>query len=1086
MASKRESLNKELIFLILQYLDDEKFKDTVHKLERESRVFFNMKHFEDMVFDGKWDEVERYISAFTKMEDNRNSMKIFFEIRKQKYLEALDKQDRAKAVDILVKELRVFSQCSEELFNEITRLLTLDNFRENEQLSNYIDAKTARTVMMNELKRLIETNPVFHEKLQFPSIKGRLQTLLEQSLNFQHSLCQNPMQNPDPDTRTLFVDHKCRRSNNSFPPANVSNQPMGPALRAEGFLPIGANGPLQPAPAPVQNPFTTWMPNPSPLTHPTASGGTIGLSVHTNPAAILNGPQDSGARPIGISDRMILPGTNPGPSYSPAFNMIDELPKTVARTLNQGSTPISMNFHPIQQTLLLVGTQAGEIGLWEVGSGEKLVGRNFDIWDIEAISMILKAALTKDPHVSVNRIIWSPDGFLFGVAYSKHMVQLYAYHGGNDIRPHLEIDSHVGSVNDLAFAKPMKKLSIITCGDDKTIKVWDAASGTKQYTFEGHEAPVYSVCPHNKDNVHFLFSTSLDGKIKAWLYDTMGSRVDYVAPGRRCTTMAYSADGKRLFSCGTSEAGESHIVEWNEMEGVVKRTYQGFFKRSLGVVQFDMTKNQFLAAGDDHSIKFWDVDNVNLLTSINAGGDLPASPRLCFNKDGTLLAVAACYNRIKILATVDGLRLLDTTKSHSLIPSRISSENVAKNGDTRNLENVTPRLIEEVNSMKIWKLTEINEPAQFRSLRLPVRVKTDKILRLIYTNSGNAVLGLASNALHLLWKWPRSELNLSGKATTKDHPQLCQPASGILMTNDLTDARPKEAVPCFALSKNDSYLLSASGGKISLFNMMTFKTMATIMCPPPAATYLAFVPEDNNIIAIGMDDSTIQISNVRTDKVMRKLEGHSKRVTSLAFSNVLNLLVSSGADAQIIVWNYDKWEKEKSTFLQIPAGKTPAVLSDTQVQFHQDQIHFLAVHETQLAIYETTKLECVNQWVVRESSAPISHASFSCDSQLVYAGFLDGCVCIFGASTLQLQCCIKPTAYLPSDFSSTVYPYVIAAHPQEHNQFALGLTDGGVYVFEPLDSEGKWGIPPPVANGSSRSFPTVPQVVASSSHQPQG
>lgn len=34
-------------------------------------------------------------------------------------------------------------------------------------------------------------------------------------------------------------------------------------------------------------------------------------------------------------------------------------------------------------------------------------------------------------------------------------------------------------------------------------------------------------------------------------------------------------------------------------------------------------------------------------------------------------------------------------------------------------------------------------------------------------------------------------------------------------------------------------------------------------------------------------------------KVKIKLEGHQKRVTGLAFSNVLNVLVSSGADAQV-------------------------------------------------------------------------------------------------------------------------------------------------------------------------------------------
>lgn len=46
------------------------------------------------------------------------------------------------------------------------------------------------------------------------------------------------------------------------------------------------------------------------------------------------------------------------------------------------------------------------------------------------------------------------------------------------------------------------------------------------------------------------------------------------------------------------------------------------------------------------------------------------------------------------------------------------------------------------------------------------------------------------------------------------------------MTNDVTDANPEDAVSCFALSKNDSYVMSASGGKISLFNMMTFKVIS--------------------------------------------------------------------------------------------------------------------------------------------------------------------------------------------------------------------------------------------------------------------
>lgn len=44
--------------------------------------------------------------------------------------------------------------------------------------------------------------------------------------------------------------------------------------------------------------------------------------------------------------------------------------------------------------------------------------------------------------------------------------------------------------------------------------------------------------------------------------------------------------------------------------------------------------------------------------------------------------------------------------------------------------------------------------------------------------------------------------------------------------------------------------------------------MTTFMAPPPASTFLAFHPQDNNIIAIGMEDSTIHIYNVRVDEVI--------------------------------------------------------------------------------------------------------------------------------------------------------------------------------------------------------------------------
>lgn len=53
--------------------------------------------------------------------------------------------------------------------------------RENEQLSKYGDTKSARAIMLVELKKLIEANPLFRDKLQFPNLKNsRLRTLINQ------------------------------------------------------------------------------------------------------------------------------------------------------------------------------------------------------------------------------------------------------------------------------------------------------------------------------------------------------------------------------------------------------------------------------------------------------------------------------------------------------------------------------------------------------------------------------------------------------------------------------------------------------------------------------------------------------------------------------------------------------------------------------------------------------------------------------------------------------------------------------------------------------------------------------------------
>lgn len=50
-----------------------------------------------------------------------------------------------------------------------------------------------------------------------------------------------------------------------------------------------------------------------------------------------------------------------------------------------------------------------------------------------------------------------------------------------------------------------------------------------------------------------------------------------------------------------------------------------------------------------------------------------------------------------------------------------------------------------------------------------------------------------------------------------------------------------------------------------------------------------------------------------------------------------------------------------------------------------------------------------------------------------------------------------------------VHPTVIAAHPSEPNQFAVGLTDGAVQMMEPPEGVREWGTPPPPEEADAAS-----------------
>lgn len=709
MAQHTEEL-KLLIHRFLAEWDSKKYRGTLHMLEKESGLFFDINYFEECVIHGDWEEVERYLSRFTNVEDNPESHKIFFEIRRQKYFEALEKHDHKKAVDILERDLKVFSHSDAHLYTELALLLTSDNSRNHGKFSNHGDEKSARIGLMATLKPLIEGNPLIRDKLQYPIFqKSRLKKLIKQSLRWQLRRCRNKGINHG--VQTLFEDHSCDQAMDTSASSTMAKSGMV-SMPEVGFPSLSAHRPLQ---------------------------------LKADPSVQ---DQASSERPKGLSP----------PSGAVSMPKHHRIP-------------------------------------------------------------------TKNPMLP------------FQSGDSQHTL----------------------------------KRSILSGESEKASMIPKNASSSSKAAATNSPAPA---------------------------------------------TLTATTD----------------VLNW------------------------------------------------------------PAG---------------------------------------------------------------RPRFYGDSPNSGLWNFKEIIEPSELHIVRLPHSLPAVKVSRLIYTDAECSILSLKLDGVHELWKWEPNSANPDGKATSAVPPKLWQTSR---MTNDIsTDLQ--EAVHCLALSRDGHYAASASGGKVSLFDLQNFKVMTTIMSPPPAAACLAFSPVGSNLIAIGMEDATIQICDINSHEVIRECRGHHKRVTGIAFPNYAfedtkelsgAIMVSSGADAQICVWKMDGSELLEKKFLKIPSGRALNPLSVTRVQFHTWLSRFLVVHETLIALYGVSpRLAHITQWIAPESRGAITDATFSYDSIHVFASLEDGSIFVLSGVKLEPWRLINPTAYLPSDPSTRIHTLAIAAHPSESNQFAVGLTDGRVYIIEP-------------------------------------
>jgi dipeptidyl aminopeptidase/acylaminoacyl peptidase len=220
---------------------------------------------------------------------------------------------------------------------------------------------------------------------------------------------------------------------------------------------------------------------------------------------------------------------------------------------------------------------------------------------------------------------FSPNGKTLATASSDRTVKLWDVATGKEAGGHTE---HTAVVTSVAFSPDGRTLA--SGAWDLSVKLWDVASGKVRAELRGHADGINAIAfsPDGK----LLASASADSTVKLWDVSSGKERASLRAAGDR--TVAFSPDGKLLASAGW----EKTIKLWDVATAANVSTLTGH-TGGINTVAFGPDSTLLASGSDDHTVKLWDAGGGRERATLQKHGTWVLS--VAFSPDGRTLASAS-------------------------------------------------------------------------------------------------------------------------------------------------------------------------------------------------------------------------------------------------------------------------------------------------------------------------------------------------------------------------------------------------------------------------------------------------------------
>jgi WD40 repeat protein len=449
---------------------------------------------------------------------------------------------------------------------------------------------------------------------------------------------------------------------------------------------------------------------------------------------------------------------------------------------------------------------------------------------------------------------------------------------------------HTDTVSACAVAPDGRR--VVSASWDGTLKLWDISARRVLATFRKHEGRVRA-CSLTPDG-RWVVSASEDGSFKLWELDSGRDIANLRGHARSVSACLVTPDGRRVVSASHDRTLRIWALDRGTLLAVLKGHTEGV--RACAV---SPDGRRLVSASQDLTLKIWDLETLCVLCTLNGHADWVTA--CAVTPDGQRVVSASEDRTLKVWDLGSG-RVLATIEGHTrwmsaCVVTQDSRRVISASGD---------------ETVKIWDLdacrVAASSEAHTRRVkscaiapdgRRAVSASEDHTAKVWDIDSGRVLLTFAD---HRSWVSACTVAADGRCVISASHDQtlkVWELDTGRVLT---TLEGHRHWVRTCAVTPDGRRVVSASyDGTMKVWEL-DGRVLATLQTS--AVTACAVTPDGRRVIA-GSGDGTLAALDLEDGGVAVTFEGHTDTVTACAVTPDGRNAVSASKDGTLKVWELD-------------------------------------------------------------------------------------------------------------------------------------------------------------------------------------